>query len=161
MSRSVQEEPLQNAMAAVDDDRTGIKVETLKQAILENLRYVMGKDPEFATDMDYFMAVAYTVRDRILARWLETRRSYAEHNVRLVCYLSAEFLMGPHLANNLLNLGVEEPIRQATKELGLDLDRIIAEESEPGLGNGGLGRLAALRSMVSKARKTLSIWTRL
>jgi glycogen phosphorylase len=143
MSRSVQEEPLQNALAAVDDDRTGIKVETLKQAILENLRYVMGKDPEFATDMDYFMAVAYTVRDRILARWLETRRSYSEHNVRLVCYLSAEFLMGPHLANNLLNLGVEEPIRQATKELGLDLDRIIAEESEPGLGNGGLGRLAA------------------
>jgi glycogen phosphorylase len=143
MSRSVQEEPLQNAMAAVDDDRTGIKVETLKQAILENLRYVMGKDPEFATDMDYFMAVAYTVRDRILARWLDTRRSYSEHNVRLVCYLSAEFLMGPHLANNLLNLGVEEPIRQATKELGLDLDRIIAEESEPGLGNGGLGRLAA------------------
>jgi glycogen phosphorylase len=143
MSRSVQEEPLQNAMATVDDDRTGIKVETLKQAILENLRYVMGKDPEFATDMDYFMAVAYTVRDRILARWLETRRSYSEHNVRLVCYLSAEFLMGPHLANNLLNLGVEEPMRQATKELGLDLDRIIAEESEPGLGNGGLGRLAA------------------
>ncbi len=143
MSRSVQEEPLQNAMATVDDDRTGIKVETLKQAILENLRYVMGKDPEFATGMDYFMAVAYTVRDRILARWLETRRSYSEHNVRLVCYLSAEFLMGPHLANNLLNLGIEEPIRQATKELGLDLDRIIAEESEPGLGNGGLGRLAA------------------
>ena len=126
MSRSVQEEPLQNAMATVDDDRTGIKVETLKQAILENLRYVMGKDPEFATGMDYFMAVAYTVRDRILARWLATRRSYSEHNVRLVCYLSAEFLMGPHLANNLLNLGVEDPIRQATKELGLDLDRIIA-----------------------------------
>jgi starch phosphorylase len=143
MSRSVQEEHQQNAMGTIDDDRTGIKVETLKQAILENLRYVMGKDPEFATDMDYFMAVAYTVRDRILARWLDTRRSYSEHNVRLVCYLSAEFLMGPHLANNLLNLGVEEPIRQATKELGLDLGRIIAEESEPGLGNGGLGRLAA------------------
>ncbi len=63
--------------------------------------------------------------------------------MRVVCYLSAEFLMGPHLANNLLNLKVEDPIRQATKELGLDLDRIIAEESEPGLGNGGLGRLAA------------------
>jgi starch phosphorylase len=143
MSPSVKEEPLQNAIAAVDDDRTGMQVETLKQAILENLRYVMGKDPEFATDMDYFMAVAYTVRDRILARWLATRRSYLEQNVRLVCYLSAEFLMGPHLANNLLNLGAESSIRQATKELGLDLDRIIAEESEPGLGNGGLGRLAA------------------
>ncbi len=57
--------------------------------------------------------------------------------------LSAEFLMGPHLANDLLNLNVEAPMRQATRELGLDLDRIIAEESEPGLGNGGLGRLAA------------------
>src|ERR1700678_2681266 len=93
--------------------------------------------------MDYFMAVAYTVRDRILARWLATRKSYSEHNVRVVCYLSAEFLMGPHLANNLFNLKVEKPMRQATRELGLDLDRIIAEESEPGLGNGGLGRLAA------------------
>jgi glycogen phosphorylase len=141
MSPSIQEE--RPEIAAGDDDRTGIKVETLKRAILENLRYVVGKDPEFATDIDYFQAIAYTVRDRILARWLATRRNYSEHNVRVVCYLSAEFLMGPHLANNLLNLNVQGPIRQATKELGLDLDRIIAEESEPGLGNGGLGRLAA------------------
>jgi starch phosphorylase len=138
MSPSVQEE-----IAVMDEDRIGTTVESLKRAILQNLRYVVGKDPEFATDQDYFMAVAYTVRDRILARWLATRRSYLEHDVRVVCYLSAEFLMGPHLANNLLNLKVEDPVRQATKELGLDLDRIIAEESEPGLGNGGLGRLAA------------------
>src|ERR1700727_1871047 len=130
-------------MALIDDDRTGIKVETLKQAILENLRYVVGKDPELATEMDYFQAIAYTVRDRILARWLATRRSYSEHSVRVVCYLSAEFLMGPHRANNLLNLKVEDPIRQATREMGLDLDKIISLESEPGLGNGGLGRLAA------------------
>jgi starch phosphorylase len=143
MSPSIQEKSFENKIATVDDDRTGIKVETLKQAILENLRYVVGKDPEFATDMDYFMAVAYTVRDRILARWLATRKNYSGHDVRLVCYLSAEFLMGPHLANNLLNLGVEDAVRQATEELGLDLNRIIAQESEPGLGNGGLGRLAA------------------
>jgi starch phosphorylase len=141
MSPSMQEQP--SDMALVDDDRTGIKVDTLKQAILENLRYVVGKDPEFATEMDYYQAIAYTVRDRILARWLATIRSYSGHSVRVVCYLSAEFLMGPHLANNLLNLKVEDPIRQATRELGLDLDRIITQESEPGLGNGGLGRLAA------------------
>ena len=128
---------------AIDDDRTGVTVETLKRAILENLRYVVGKDPEFATGEDYFMAVAYTVRDRILARWLATRKNYLEHNVRVVCYLSAEFLTGPHLANNLLNLKIEDPICQATKEMGLDLDQIIAAEAEPGLGNGGLGRLAA------------------
>ena len=143
MSPAIEEQPFHEQIATVEDDRTGMKVETLKQAILENLRYVVGKDPESATDEDYFLAVAYTVRDRILARWLASKKSYSEHSVRVVCYLSAEFLMGPHLANNLLNLGVEEPMRQATKELGLNLDRIIAEESEPGLGNGGLGRLAA------------------
>ncbi|MGC2399704.1 MAG: glycogen/starch/alpha-glucan phosphorylase [Acidobacteriaceae bacterium] len=143
MTPSTQQEPLQSEIELVDDDRTGIKVETLKRAILENLRYVVGKDPEFATEMDYFMAVAYTVRDRILARWLATRKNYSEHSVRVVSYLSAEFLMGPHLANNLLNLNIEAPIREATRGLGIDLDRIIAEESEPGLGNGGLGRLAA------------------
>jgi glycogen phosphorylase len=92
MSPSIQEESFENEIATIDDDRTGIKVETLKRAILENLRYVVGKDPEFATEMDYFMAVAYTVRDRILARWLATRRNYSGHDVRLVCYLSADFL---------------------------------------------------------------------
>src|ERR1700677_4576185 len=143
MSPTIEEQPFQDHLAVTDDDRTGTTVEILKKAILEDLQYVVGKDSETATRMDYFMAVAYTVRDRILARWLATRRNYSEHNVRVVCYLSAEFLMGPHLANNLLNLNVQDPIRQATKELGLDLDRIIAEESEPGLGNGGLGRLAA------------------
>ena len=136
-------EPLQMPIAAVEDDRTGLSVLTLKTAIVENLRYVMGKDPEFATEHDWFMAVAYTVRDRILAHWLATRETYAKHNVRMVAYLSAEFLVGPHLANNVLNLGVEEPLRKAVSELGLDLNKIIAQESEPGLGNGGLGRLAA------------------
>jgi glycogen phosphorylase len=143
MSPAIEEQPSHDQLATGEDDRTGMKVETLKQAILENLRYVVGKDPEFATDMDYFLAVAYTVRDRILARWLATKKNYLEHDVRVVGYLSAEFLMGPHLANNLLNLGVEDSMRQASKELGLNLDRIIGKESEPGLGNGGLGRLAA------------------
>jgi starch phosphorylase len=138
MSSSVQEET-----AVMDDDRTGTSVETLKRAILQNLRYVVGKDTDFATDRDYFMAIAYTVRDRILARWLATRRTYLAHDVRVVAYLSAEFLLGPHLENNLLNLKVGDPLRQATTEMGLDLDKLIGLESEPGLGNGGLGRLAA------------------
>ena len=143
MNPAIEEEPFREQTTGVDDDRTGVKVETLKQAILENLRYVMGRDPESASAMDYFMATAYTVRDRILARWLATKERYVAEDVRVVCYLSAEFLMGPHLANNLLNLKVGAAIGQATKELGLDLERIIAEEREPGLGNGGLGRLAA------------------
>ncbi len=72
MSPAIQEQP-PKTLSTIDDDRTGMTVETLKRAILENLRYVVGKDPESATEMDYFMAVAYTVRDRILARWLATR----------------------------------------------------------------------------------------
>jgi starch phosphorylase len=139
----MQEHPstLQNQI--IDDDRTRITVPALKLAILDNLFYVVGKRREVATDIDYFMALAYTVRDRILARWLTTKGDYLNHNVRTVYYLSAEFLMGPHLANNLLNLGLQDAIRQATTELDLDLDHLIAQESEPGLGNGGLGRLAA------------------
>jgi glycogen phosphorylase len=127
----------------IDDDRTSTSVPALKQAILDNLFYVVGKRREVATDMDYFMALAYTVRDRILARWLVTKEDYAKQDVRTVYYLSAEFLMGPHLANNLLNLGLQDAIRQATTELDLDLDHLITLEREPGLGNGGLGRLAA------------------
>ncbi len=127
----------------VEDDRTGTSVATLKQAILDNLYYIAAKRPEFATDIDYFTAVAYTVRDRMLAQWIDTLESYSREELRVVCYLSAEFLMGKSLACNILNLGLTEPLRQATKELGLDLDKVMEQESEPGLGNGGLGRLAA------------------
>jgi glycogen phosphorylase len=127
----------------VEDERTSNTVAALKQGILDNLFYVVGKRAEVATDRDHFMALAYTVRDRILARWLTTKEDYAKHNVRTVYYLSAEFLMGPYLASNILNLGIEDVIRQAAAELDLDLSHLIGQESEPGLGNGGLGRLAA------------------
>jgi glycogen phosphorylase len=125
------------------DERTGDTVPILKQAILENLFYVVGKWPDAATDKDHFMALAYSVRDRILARWLTTKEDYIKHDVRSVYYLSAEFLMGPYLANNILNLGVQENVQKAVEELDLDLDNLIRQEAEPGLGNGGLGRLAA------------------
>src|SRR5271163_40979 len=127
----------------IEDDRTGNHVETLKRAILDNLYYIVARVPERATPHDYFTAVAYTVRDRIIAGWMKTLESYNRHDVRVVCYLSAEFLMGPYLANNLLNMGLDAPFRQAMTELGLDVGHVIEQESEPGLGNGGLGRLAA------------------
>ena len=137
------EQAPQSPSIVVEDDRTGTSVTTLKQAILDNLYYIAAKMPENATDIDYFTAVACTVRDRMLAQWMTTLESYSREDLRVVCYLSAEFLMGPYLANNILNLGLTDSFRQAAKELGLDLDRIIEQESEPGLGNGGLGRLAA------------------
>jgi len=132
-----------NPGVQIEDGRTGSSVETLKRDLLDNLFYVVGRDVAHASPVDYYMAVAYTVRDRILARFLHSLHTYMEDDVRVVSYLSAEFLTGPQLANNLLNLGLEAPFRQATRELGLDLDLLIEQEAEPGLGNGGLGRLAA------------------
>jgi starch phosphorylase len=89
------------------------------------------------------MALAYTVRDRMLARWVSTVQTYAAHDLKVACYLSAEFLIGPQLGNNLVALGIEPAAREAMHMLGQDLNVIGALEEEPGLGNGGLGRLAA------------------
>ena len=132
-------------------DRTDISVDTIKRAFLDNLFFVQGKPVALASKHDYYMALAHVVRDRMLHRWNATAASYTQQGARTVCYLSAEFLMGPHLGNNLINLGIYEPVKQAIEELGLDFDRLLAQEVEPGLGNGGLGRLAAcyLDSMAS------------
>ncbi|MGK7908913.1 MAG: glycogen/starch/alpha-glucan phosphorylase [Synechococcus sp.] len=131
------------AIPTPEDDRTGLSVETLRRAMADNLYYIQGKLPEIATLNDFYMALAYTVRDRLLQRWLGTLRTYIKKNVKVVCYLSAEFLEGPHLGNNLINLGIYDRVSQAVEESGLDLDTLIGQEEEPGLGNGGLGRLAA------------------
>jgi starch phosphorylase len=127
----------------IEDDRTGMSIPTLKRAFLDNLFYVQGKDESNAQLRDYYNALAYTVRDRLLHRFIKTGRTYYEENVKVVCYLSAEFLMGRHLANNLVNLGMYEKMRQVVRECGLDLEELIEQEPDPGLGNGGLGRLAA------------------
>ncbi len=126
-----------------EDDRTGLGKETLRRAFLDNLYYVQGKFPALATRHDYYLALAYTVRDRLLRRWISTAAAYTQKGSRTVAYLSAEFLLGPHLGNNLINLGIEQPVRQAIRELGLSFEGLLAQEEEPGLGNGGLGRLAA------------------
>jgi glycogen phosphorylase len=123
--------------------RTGLSAETLQRAVLDNLAYVQARFPEIATPHDWYMALAYSVRDRMLARWQSTIRTYAHRDVKVVCYLSAEFLIGPQLGNNLIALGIEANARQAMAALDQDLDRLLALEEEPGLGNGGLGRLAA------------------
>jgi starch phosphorylase len=127
----------------VEDDRTGLSIETLRRAMLDNLLYVQGKYPAIASDNDLYMALAYTVRDRLLKKWLSTTQTYNTQNIRTVCYLSAEFLVGPHLGNNLINLGIYDQVRKAVEESGLDLQKLLNTEEEPGLGNGGLGRLAS------------------
>jgi starch phosphorylase len=127
----------------IEDDRTGIDIETIKRAFLDNLFYIQAKFPRVATKNDYYMALAYTARDRLLNRWLHTNETYLEKAPRTVAYLSAEFLLGPHLGNNLINLGLYNVVKQAMEELGLNLSDLLEQEEEPGLGNGGLGRLAA------------------
>jgi starch phosphorylase len=96
-----------------------------------------------ATRNDYYMALAYTVRDRLLQRQIRTAQSYFQQRSRSVAYLSAEFLIGPQLGNNLVNLGIYRETEEAMKLVGLDLEELLEQEEEPGLGNGGLGRLAA------------------
>jgi starch phosphorylase len=117
--------------------------ESVAQAILENLHRRRGRPPELATCNDWYLSVAFTVRDHLLDRWIRTAQTLVRSDVKVVGYLSAEFLMGPHLGNALVNLGLESTVREACALLGQDLDVLIAHEEEPGLGNGGLGRLAA------------------
>jgi len=123
--------------------RTGLSVPAIKQAILDNLHYLQARFPEVASRNDYYLALAYTVRERLLHRWIQTAQTYLTKGSRTVCYLSAEFLLGPHLGNNLINIGIYDEVKQAVKELGLNLSDLLEQEEEPGLGNGGLGRLAA------------------
>jgi glycogen phosphorylase len=129
--------------AAVAEERSLPGKETLKREFLDSLFYMQGKFPALATRRDYYMALAYMVRDQLLHRWVSTAEAYTRQQSRTVAYLSAEFLMGPHLGNNLVNLGIYGQVEQAVAELGLDLGELLLQEEEPGLGNGGLGRLAA------------------
>ena len=123
--------------------RTAPGVDALAQSFLDNLLFVQGRSMERATVNDLYTALAHTVRDRLVERWISTVQKYQSQDVRVVCYLSAEFLTGPHLANNLINLGIYDEAEQAMHQLGLDLHTLIEQEGEPGLGNGGLGRLAS------------------
>jgi len=127
----------------LEDDRTALSKEALKNAFLDDLFYVQGKFPALATKNDYYMALAFAVRDRMLQRWISTAAAYTKQGSRTVAYLSAEFLMGPHLGNNLINLGIFDRVKQCMTEMGLNFEEMLQQEEEPGLGNGGLGRLAA------------------
>ncbi len=121
----------------------GSGVEAIKRDFLANLYTRLAKFPAVANTNDYYRALAYTVRDRMLERWINTAQVYFQNASRTVSYLSAEFLIGPQLGTNLMYLGIADDARKAMESLGLDMDELLEHEEEPGLGNGGLGRLAA------------------
>ncbi len=123
--------------------RTGMGADAIQRAFLDNLFYVQGRSLDASSPMDQYQALAVTVRDRMLDRFVRSAQVHKKEHNRTVCYLSAEYLPGPHLGNNLINLGIFDAARAAMAELGLNLDLLMEQEAEPGLGNGGLGRLAA------------------
>jgi starch phosphorylase len=114
-----------------------------KRSVLDHLLYTCAKEPREASAQDLYQALAHTVRDRLVHRWLATQRSHDEKDVKRVYYLSSEFLTGRSLGLCLLNLGLYETAEALAGERGLDLGHVLDEEGDPGLGNGGLGRLAA------------------
>ena len=140
---SDQRSPRDATQATNGDVRTAMDSASLKQAIVDHLHYSLGRMAAVATPNDYYRAVALAVRDRLQRRWIRTTETCFKMGHKVACYLSAEFLIGPQLGNNLLNLGIEDDVRSALTELGQDFELILSCEAEPGLGNGGLGRLAA------------------
>jgi len=130
---------------ALSNVRTGLGADAIATALIENLHCLQGKLPQHATRNDWYMALAYTVRDRMMERYVATLASIAETHTdaEVVAYLSAEFLTGPHLGNGLINLGIWHAVEEALSRVGQELSDLLEQEEEPGLGNGGLGRLAA------------------
>ena len=143
MSISQMNSTLPSEIADREHTRTGLSSDAFKRAFLDNLYYLQGKELARATRTDLYRALAFTVRDRMMQRWLQTARSHEAAQAKTVCYLSAEFLLGRQLDNNLLNEDLLATAQLALGELGINLDELREKEDEPGLGNGGLGRLAA------------------
>jgi len=123
--------------------RVAMDPATFKRTVLDHLLYTCARELTAATPRDLYLALAHTVRDRLVHRWLATQRTYEERDVKRAYYLSSEFLTGRSLGLCLLNLGLYEAAEGLAAERGTDLDAILDQEGDPGLGNGGLGRLAA------------------
>jgi starch phosphorylase len=131
------------SIQSLDAGRRSTRVESLKRAISEHLTYTLARDRASATDRDVYMSAAWTIRDRLAEKWAATEARYRRADAKRVYYLSLEFLMGRTLGNALVNLDLDGPTAEALEELGYDLEDLREAEPDAGLGNGGLGRLAA------------------
>ncbi len=121
----------------------GMDSRSIQLSFANHLEYSLSKDQYTATVRDLYQSLALTTRDRLTERWIRTQQMYYTHNVKRIYYLSAEYLMGRALINNLINLGMYEETVKAMRELHIDMEQVVAQEPDMGLGNGGLGRLAA------------------
>jgi len=123
--------------------RTGLDEKSIKRGVEDHLRYTLAKDEYSHTEWDLYRSVVLTILDRLHDRWLKTQQKYYQEDSKRVYYISMEFLIGRMLDNALINLGIQEEVRDALSELGIDYDELRETENDAALGNGGLGRLAA------------------
>ena len=149
----VRPEPVPNPLTTSTNARLGMDAADLVESFVHNLEFALAKDEYSATARDRLNSLALTIRDRLIERWLVTQQTYYQHKSKRVYYLSLEFLIGRMLGNALVNLGLEDNAGAAMTELGHRLEDLQALEHDAGLGNGGLGRLAAcfLDSMATLA----------
>jgi len=135
--------PLLGKLSPVSNPLRKKDVNSLQKAFVDHLEFSLAKDRFSATMMDYYKSAALVIRDFLFERWIETQQTYYKKDAKRIYYLSVEFMTGRMLVNAMLNLGIDQSYKDALWELGLDLETLQEMESDPGLGNGGLGRLAA------------------
>ena len=132
-----------NARTSLTSADLGMDRESIKRSIAQHVEYTLGKDEFSVTKRDFFKSVALSVRDRLFDRWNQTQQQYHRKDARRVYYLSLEYLIGRLLVDSLLNLGIYDEACAVLRELDVDIADVASMEDDPGLGNGGLGRLAA------------------
>lgn len=142
-SQSGQAAAANQTSAVAIADQIGMDVDSLIRSFNFHLTCTLAKDEFSATNQDRYQALALAVRDRLVGRWIHTQQTYHKNNVKRICYLSLEFLIGRAMGNNVISLLLEDTCREAMKRLGLDWDVLRDIEVDAALGNGGLGRLAA------------------
>lgn len=127
----------------MEDKRTALETERLKSAVMDHIEHDIGRDPAYAGTFDHYLGLSNALRGRLMERWVKTQRSYYNRDVKRVYYLSLEFLIGRTLGNTMVNLGIENECTKAIEGLGRRMESVREAEWDAGLGNGGLGRLAA------------------
>ncbi|NNF67348.1 MAG: glycogen phosphorylase, partial [Gammaproteobacteria bacterium] len=132
-----------NATHHLEANEPAMDVDSLGKAVVNSLSHGMGLNADSATMRDWYNAVALSLRDRLMMRWMRTQQAYDESDCKRVYYLSLEYLIGRNLNNASLNLGLDDELKNVVQQLGIDLESLCEVEPDAGLGNGGLGRLAA------------------
>src|SRR3954469_23476550 len=120
--------------------RAGVSADALRRAFIDHVEYTRGKNFDSASLYDRYLALALAIRDRLAKSWVKTQRRYYQRDAKRAYYLSAEYLLGRALGNNLINMGLWDSTREALREAGVDLTSLLEMEQDAGLGNGGLGR---------------------